>query len=354
MERASIKPVILEPALGPRKMGPSPGIGLLLGALVGFLLVHPISMLVRATHESIYNHIPLHLWPAFLRSFQPQMWPMMLLYAALGALVGGILGLVLRRLREHRQRLDTLHQEFELQVATLRHHYKNLAIGIQGFAGRLKRKLASLDQELCHTALEDSPAHQECKAMAHNVEILEDAAQRLTQSLAQELLFLKALTSESLATKSQDFFPFLIQAIKDLLDLRFQDKKIQVEINGHPLDHSHTPLVFPFEPYTMEVILQNILSNAMKFGDHIQIEAGESAGRVRVGIQDNGPGLEVDKLKDRLLAPADRQTAESTHLGLKVSLHLIVKTGGRLSVSSSPGTGTLFILEFPKKSPGHP
>jgi signal transduction histidine kinase len=330
-------------------MGASPWTGLLLGVLVGFFLVHPISMLVWATHESIQSQAPLNLWPAFLRSFQPQMWPMMMLYVVLGALVGGILGLVLQRLREHRQRLDTLHQEFELQVATLRHHYKNLAIGINGFTGRIKRKLENLDQELRHCALEDSPAHQECKAMSRNVEILEDAAQRLTQSLAQELLFLKALTSESVATKSQDFFPFLIHAIKDLLDLRFPDKKIQVEINGQPLDHSHTPLVFPFEPYTMEVILQNILSNAMKFGDHIQVETGESASWVRVGIRDNGPGLEVDKLKYRLLAPDDRQKAESTHLGIKVSLHLMVKTGGRLSVWSKPGAGTLFVLEFPKQ-----
>ncbi len=59
MKRASIKPVLLEPALGPRKMGASPWIGLLLGALVGFFLVHPISMLVGATHESIYNNTPL-------------------------------------------------------------------------------------------------------------------------------------------------------------------------------------------------------------------------------------------------------------------------------------------------------
>ena len=354
MPDESVKPVLLEPTSDLKQAGPLPWLGLLFGAVVGFLVVHPMSMLVRAAHDFIYSGAPLDLGPALLHSFQTVMWPMMLLYTALGALVGGILGFVLQRLREHRQRLDTLHQEFELQVATLRHHYKNLAIGINGFAGRLKRKLENLDQELRHCALEESPAHQECKAMARNVEILEDAAQRLTQSLAQELLFLKALTSESLDTRSQDFYPFLINAIRELLDLRFQDKKIQVEINGQPLDHSHAPLVFPFEPYTMEVILQNILSNAMKFGDHIQVEAGESAGWVWVGIQDNGPDLEVDKLKDRLLAPDDRQTTESTHLGLKVSLHLMVKMGARLSVSSSLGTGTLFILEFPKQSSGRP
>jgi hypothetical protein len=72
----------------------------------------------------------LKLGPALLHSFHGEMWPMMLLYTLLGALIGLIWGVFLKRLREHRQRLDALHQEFELQVATLRHHYKNLAIGI--------------------------------------------------------------------------------------------------------------------------------------------------------------------------------------------------------------------------------
>jgi signal transduction histidine kinase len=171
------------------------------------------------------------------------------------------------------------------------------------------------------------------------VEILEEASQGLTQTLGQELLFLKALTSESLAPGVRDLYPLLIHSIKDLLDLRFRDKDIRVEINGQPLEQCQDSLVFAFEPYTMEVILQNLLSNSMKFGDHIQVEVGELDGRVRVEIKDNGPGLEMEKLKHRLLTPADRREAESTHLGLKVSLHLIHKSGGRLFVQSKPGPG---------------
>lgn len=60
------------------------------------------------------------------------------------------------------------------------------------------------------------------------------------------------------------------------------------------------------------------------------------------------PGMEVDKLKHRILTPTDRRESESTHLGLKVSLHLIVKSGGRLSAWSKPGAGAIFFLEFPK------
>jgi signal transduction histidine kinase len=252
------------------------------------------------------------------------------------------------RLRENRLRLDAMHQEFEVQVATLRHHYKNLAIGIQGFSGRIKRKLNDLEQRLHQCAIEDSPVHQECEALSHNVEILEEASQRLTQTLGQELMFLKALTSGSLGSETMDVYPLLIHSIQDLLGLRFRDKPIQVEINGEPLEHSRGSLVFTFEPYALEVILQNLLSNSMQYGDHIQVKVREWDGWVRVGIKDNGPGLDVEKLKDCLLTPSDRQTAESTHLGLKVSLHLIHKSGGRLLVWSQPGAGAEFIMELPK------
>jgi signal transduction histidine kinase len=349
MDYDDLKPVLLEPTTGRRQAAPLPWLGLLLGAVVGFLVVHPISMLVRVAHNSIYSGAPLDLGLAFLHSFHVEMWPMMLLYTLLGALVGVTLGIVLKRLKENRQRLDTLHQEFELQVATLRHHYKNLAIGIQGFAGRVRRKLEDLEKQLHQCAIDDSPVHQECKALARNVEILEEASQRLSHTLGQELMFLKALTSESLVSGTTDFYPLLFHAIQDLLDLRFRDKHIQVEINGEPLEHCTGSLVFAFEPYVMEVILQNILSNSMKFGNHIQVDVSEWDGWVRVGIRDNGPGLEVEKLKDRLLAPTDRHTAESTHLGLKVSLHLLQKSGGRLFVQSKPGAGAEFIVELPKQ-----
>jgi signal transduction histidine kinase len=123
---------------------------------------------------------------------------------------------------------------------------------------------------------------------------------------------------------------------------------IAVEINGRPWSQCRDNLVFSFEPYAMEIILQNLLSNAMKYGDQVGVEVQEKGGWVQVVVRDNGPGFEVESLKDRLLAPADRREADSTHLGLKVSLHLAEKSGGRLAVWSEPGAGATFYLEIPK------
>jgi signal transduction histidine kinase len=277
---------------------------------------------------------------------------MIAMFTLFGGVVWTAIGLIFQRLREHRLRLDGLHQEFELQVAALRHHYKNLALGIQGFTTRIRRKLENLDEQVRQCCQQDCPGypglHQELQTLEHNVSILEDASQRLSHVLGQELLFLKALTSNTLAAEPRDFFPMLIHAVNDLQSLRFRDKEIRIELNGKPLEDCRETLVFPFEPYTMEVILQNIVGNAMAYGDVIQIGVKDEKDCVLVEVRDNGPGLEMEKLRQSLLLPADRRQADSTHLGLKVSLHLLEKCGGRLSVYSKPGAGALFIIQVPK------
>lgn len=70
---------------------------------------------------------------------------------------------------------------------------------------------------------------------------------------------------------------------------------------------------------------------------------------MRVAVRDNGPGLVVEELKQYLATPGDRREAESTHLGLKVTLHLLQKIGGRLAVQSQPGAGATFIIQVPQK-----
>jgi signal transduction histidine kinase len=124
---------------------------------------------------------------------------------------------------------------------------------------------------------------------------------------------------------------------------------MQVLIDGCTFEECRSSLIFPFESYSMEVILQNIIGNAMKYADRIQIKVEERDSRISVEVEDNGPGLDVEKLRHHLLIPGDRRQAESTHLGIKVTLHLLEKIGGNLLVWSRPGAGAKFIIEFPKQ-----
>ena len=104
----------------------------------------------------------------------------------------------------------------------------------------------------------------------------------------------------------------------------------------------------------MEIILQNILSNAMRYGDFIQVQAAEHNGKVIVEIRDNGPGVNVQEIKRSLVSAGGSRDPESTQLGLRVTLHLLKKCGGQLFVLNKQDGGATFILEFPRQSSSYP
>lgn len=346
-----MQPVQLEPPIRWQKSQVYPWAGAVLGGILGLFLARPLPLIAHEMYGFICYQQPLRFDQILVQSFSIGQWPTLVLYTLCGAAVGAVMGGILQRLKQHRQRLQTLNHEFELQVAALRHHYKNLTLGIHGFTSRIKRKLTNLDEEFRQCVKDDCPTygkfHQDHEALKRNVVILEEASGRLSLTLNQELQFLKALTSDALAVEPRDFYPFLTSAIRDLQGLRFRDKPVQVRVNGRPLEDCRDFLILRFEPYTMEVILQNIIGNAMKYGDQIDVEVAQGDGTVKVGIKDNGPGFEVEHLRKQLLAYVEGDQPSSTHLGLKVSLHLLTKIGGRLSVWSAPGKGANFIVEFP-------
>jgi signal transduction histidine kinase len=350
------KPVVLE-VFKARSQAPSyPWIGFVVGIAFGLLVIYPLHLGMRNLSDYLYRGASLKLLKAVTQGFSPRLWPIILFYALFGGLGGLVLAAIFKRLRENRQRLDTLHHEFELQVTTLRHHYKNLALGIHGFSARIKRKLAILEEHFRKCAPGDCATYgqfyQDFEALEQSVAILEDAAQRLSHTLGQEILFLRALTNETPTVSPRDFYPFLRHCLDDLLGLRFREKPIRVEINGRPPEDAQESLVFSFDPHIMEVILQNILSNAMKNGDYLQIQVEEQDNLVQVAISDNGPGMDLRELQRHLQDLGRRRDEESTHLGLKVSVHLLEKCRGRLLARSRPGEGACFIIEIPKKAPG--
>ncbi|MHB9071958.1 MAG: sensor histidine kinase [Desulfobaccales bacterium] len=329
-----------------------PVLGFLLGGVAGIFIGHPLSMAVANIQEYIHHQAPLEPIQRAFHAFSLHMWPMMALYALSGAAFGMVLGIIYQKLVEHRLRIEKLYQEFELQVASLRHHYKNMTIGIQGFSQRIKRKIGDLTMEVeqCHERLcpLENCFCRNIPALELDVNTLVKTTQRLNETLGKELIFLKILTGSTLVPQPRDVYPVLIGAIRDLGELRFRDKQVEVLVNGQPYDSCQNSLVFNFDLAAMQVILENILSNAMKYGDRVQVAIEETKNKVAVSIMDNGPGVEVSELKKQFLSFREGREPESTKLGLKVSLHLLKKCGGALYVSSKPGVGSTFTLEFPK------
>jgi signal transduction histidine kinase len=330
--------------------------GLVIGALSGVLLGHPLFMIVHVLHEYLYQQGPLDFTRAILHSFSFHAWPLTLLFALTGAFFGCGVAWVYSLLKQSQLHQEFLRKEFELQVASLRHHYKNLAIGIKGVSNRVKRNLGMLDEVLGGICAkrDDCPGFlaysQEFQNLENHIGILDSAAEDLETTLAKELHLLRALASDCMIFAPADLYTILVSSIRTLSGLRFQEQELEVKINGQPWEECRETLPFQFEPYTAEVVLQNVLSNAMKYGNHIEVRVLDQAGQVQLEVEDNGPGVEVQKLKKTLLTNYSSGKAESSHLGLTVSLYLLSKCGGRLGVSSEPGKGTIFYILLPKLS----
>ena len=103
--------------------------------------------------------------------------------------------------------------------------------------------------------------------------------------------------------------------------------------------------------------LLNVLGNAVKFtpeGGRIDFGAGvEADGGITFTIKDTGIGIRAEELPKAMsvFGQADGSLArphEGAGLGLPLTKSLMVLHGGELKIDSTPGTGTIVQLRFPK------
>lgn len=105
-------------------------------------------------------------------------------------------------------------------------------------------------------------------------------------------------------------------------------------------------------PHTLKRILTNLLDNALKFGEEVEIQVtADTAGRVSIAVLDRGPGIRESELEAvlqpfyRLEGSRNRATG-GTGLGLAIAQQLAQALDARLSLSNREGGGLVARLSL--------
>jgi light-regulated signal transduction histidine kinase (bacteriophytochrome)/CheY-like chemotaxis protein len=187
------------------------------------------------------------------------------------------------------------------------------------------------------------------------LERMQKAAQRM-QSLIEDLLTLSRIT-----TKAQPFVSVdLAQVAQEVLS----DLEVRIEQTGAKVEVGELPTL-DAEPLQMRQLLQNLISNALKFHKKTeppkiriysqllnsaqQQPAGNSRRSMlyQILVQDNGIGFDEKYLSSIFNAFQrlhSRSEYEGTGMGLAICRKIVERHNGSITATSSPGKGSTFIV----------
>lgn len=121
------------------------------------------------------------------------------------------------------------------------------------------------------------------------------------------------------------------------------------------LQMPETPVSVNVDENRMIQVLTNLISNASKFsgkGEKVEIRMVASERRVRISVEDHGPGISEDFQK-RVFEKfsqadaSDRRAKGGTGLGLSITRALIQQMHGIIDFETEVGKGTTFWIEIP-------
>ena len=204
--------------------------------------------------------------------------------------------------------------------------------------------------------LRDTAGNEEQQSMLQTVG---DSAQSLLM-IINDILDLSKIDSDSFNIESIPVnLMEMLESVGELFSASANQSGVDILIDT-PLD---VPGWYYGDPTRLRQIIINLVGNAIKFSRSTDrkgrvilstriVSSDDGADRIEVAVQDNGIGIEKDRIEE-LFQPfvqADSSTTRrfgGTGLGLTITSKLVAKMGGGISVDSEAGVGSRFVVELP-------
>jgi two-component system OmpR family sensor kinase len=150
-----------------------------------------------------------------------------------------------------------------------------------------------------------------------------------------------------------DSMPLIVSLLGD------RQLKLNGELYAKESASSALAIRFPLRRDEMKQVLYNLVNNAIqytKIDGWIEVIATEEGGEIVFAVRDNGQGIaakDVPFVFDRFFRgerSRQRKAGQGAGLGLSIVSEIARIRGGKISVESEEGKGTMFILRFRPKT----
>ncbi len=112
------------------------------------------------------------------------------------------------------------------------------------------------------------------------------------------------------------------------------------------------PLVVPVRRHAFKRAVANLVNNAARFADHVNVSAARHNGSLTIEVEDDGPGIPEDE-REHVFRPfyrvdhARNQDSGSTGLGLAIAQDIARIHGGDITLDQSRLGGLKAVLKVP-------
>jgi signal transduction histidine kinase len=217
-------------------------------------------------------------------------------------------------------------------IATLSHHIKNILQGIRGGSYLVEMGLENDDLEV----------------LRKGWDIVSRNQNKISSLVMDMLSFSKEREPDPVPSD-------LVAVVSDVVET-LQQRATEVGATVSWTPPSHVPRML-FDPEALSRAILNVATNALDAVEGrpggrvvIGVECDAAARLVRVSVTDDGPGMSPETLAGIFNLFVSTKGARGTGLGLTVSRKILREHGGDITVSSQPGVGSTFVLEFPLRT----
>lgn len=286
------------------------------------------------------------------------------------------------------------------EIGKLAGAFNHMADELQSYIIHLEEKVTERTIELEKTVIELKNSNEELHIAKEKAEAANIAKSQFLANMSHEIRtpmngilgYVQLLEDSDLSTEEREYIEMikcssdsLITVINDILDtskieagmmrlekisfpllsmiesavtlfrVRAEEKDLELTLTIAP----DIPAQAVGDPVRIRQVINNLISNAIKFTSHGGIQVGVSVIReegefiiLSFKVQDTGIGIDEEDMK-KLFLPFSQVDASSTRqyggtgLGLSICKRLVELMGGEIGANSSKNTGSTFFFQIP-------